>query len=549
MRISLQTLIVIGTCVAGAALVFGLVSAQYQQIAALQKQAELSQLAQRDNRHLQLMSAQWLTTIDLFFGYQQSYLVGGISTQAEQLVAISRQFEELDNPDISTLAATLPESIRAVVALTGEAAIQADPDSDAWNESVTRTDAITASLIDQLDQLDSTVAQQLQMDTSLLAGANRRLQFVLGISCSLYILVMLLAWLWLNKSIVRPLEVLSAQTAQNKFSDDSIFLIGKAPREIVALSKGLHNFTARLAKAKNQVEKKKTELEENLQELQDTRLQLIQAEKLSSIGQLAAGIAHEINNPMSYIKSNLSTLTRYFDAFKRAIAGQEALFQAAADAPQTAGTHLQELRTLHEEEDFEFLIPDSQEILKDAVDGAVRIQGIVKDLYGFSHVNNNGYTQVNINDLVQQALRIVANQLSPDTKVVTRLGKIPVIIAEGDKLSQVFLNLLVNASHALNGGGQITLATGAKDRRVWLQVKDNGCGMPEDTLVKIFDPFFTTKDVGEGTGLGLHIVQEIIHSHSGKIDVKSAPGKGTVFSIVLPVEQAGYQADTVTPMQ
>ena len=543
MRISLQTLLVIGACATGAALVFGVVSTQYQNIAALQKQVELSQLAQRDNRHLQLMGAQWLTTIDLFFGYQQSYLVTGISTQAEQLVSVSQEFDQLRNTELAGITASLSDSITQVTALISNAAILSDTDSAEWNGYIMQVDTITATLIEQLDQLDTTVTRRLQADTSVLADAGRQLQLTLGISGALYIVAMMLAWLWLNKSIVKPLEVLSAQATQDQSSDDSIFLIGKAPKEIVALSKSLHGFTARLAKAKNQVEKKKTELEQNIQELQETRLQLVQAEKLSSIGQLAAGIAHEINNPMSYIKSNLSTLERYFDAFKRAIDQQAELFRIAAKKPAAAGTKLKALKALHEEEDFEFLLPDSKEILKDAIEGAVRIQGIVKDLYGFSHVNNHGYTEVNINELVQQALRIVSNQLSPDTKVVTRLGDIPIIIAEGDKLSQVFLNLLVNASHALNGSGQITLATGAKDERVWLQVKDNGCGIAEDMLAKIFDPFFTTKEVGEGTGLGLHIVQEIIHRHSGNIDVKSAPGKGTVFSIVLPVQQPGYQPE------
>lgn len=544
MRISMQTLAVIGVCMVGAAAVFGVVSSRYQNLAELQQQSELSQLAQRDNRYLQLMSAQWLTTIDLFFGYQQTYLVAGISTQAEQLIALLEQFDTRQSPELATIVASTTGLIAGVGEKINQAAIVADPQSTVWNRQITAVDNTTGELIELLDRLDGIVSRQSELDSSTLSTATRALQLTLALALAIYLAVIAAAWLWLNKSIVKPLEILARQSAGQQFSSDSIFLIGKAPREIVALSKGLHGFVARLAKAKSQVEAQKEELEKNIEQLKETRLQLIQSEKLSSIGQLAAGIAHEINNPMSYIKSNLTTLGRYFDAFAEAIALQEKLTQVEPQNQQAATDCLQQLQSLHTQRDFEFLIPDSREILKDSIDGAVRIQGIVKDLYSFAHVNNNGFTQVDLNALVQQAVRILSNQLSADIEVRMKLGEVPAITAEGDKLSQVFLNLLVNAAHAIDGRGRITLATGSRGDKVWLQVKDSGCGIPEDTLVKIFDPFFTTKEVGEGTGLGLHMVQEIVNRHSGKIDVQSLPGKGSLFSVILPVQQSRQRQST-----
>ena len=278
----------------------------------------------------------------------------------------------------------------------------------------------------------------------------------------------------------------------------------------------------------------KSDLEETLSTLQRTQSQLLQADKLASIGQLAAGVAHEINNPMGYISSNLNSLGRYIEDIKSVLVAFDGLLVEGEKSGELAAA-CTEVRRICQERDLDYLLSDIGSLIEESVEGAGRVRQIVADLRDFSHVNNPEATEEDVNDLLDKTINVAWNELKYKTEVVRDYGDIPAIRCYGGKLAQVFLNLLVNAAQAIKERGTITVRTRREDENIRIEVADTGCGMPQENLRRIFDPFFTTKEVGSGTGLGLHLAYTTIQAHGGRIDVESAPGEGTTFRIELPV--------------
>jgi len=251
--------------------------------------------------------------------------------------------------------------------------------------------------------------------------------------------------------------------------------------------------------------------------------QLVNAEKLASIGQLSAGIAHEINNPVGYIRSNLDMLKDYFIPIVNYI--------------QLAHSHQQQedVNSLYKEGDIEFIVNDIEPLISATLEGAARVSKIIKDLGNYAHVDNPEPEIVSIDTLVEQSLSLVTNELKYKVEITTALNAKVDVLGFPQKLLQVFINMLVNASHAIKNKGLIDIQSNIIDGEVSLSFKDNGSGIAEQHLKNIFDPFFTTKPVGKGTGLGLHIVRSIIDEHKGRIDVSSAIGEGSTFTIYLPI--------------
>ena len=272
-------------------------------------------------------------------------------------------------------------------------------------------------------------------------------------------------------------------------------------------------------------------LEKSLVELQQAQSQLVQSEKMASVGQLAAGIAHEINNPVGFIASNLGSLKEYFEDIVSLLQRQTAFHETLL--PDTAG--LTEVVALKKEIDLEFILDDVDSLIKESIDGTQRVRKIVSDLSEFSHVNSPDLNEQNINELLDKTLNIAANELKYCAEVVKEYQPLPAVVCNGGKLGQVFLNLLINAAHAMPEKGTIYVRTMKEGDYVQIQIEDTGCGISEKNRVKIFDPFFTTKDVGKGTGLGLHIVNDVMNRHGGSIRVDSIVGEGTTFSLRLPV--------------
>jgi two-component system, NtrC family, sensor kinase len=273
-----------------------------------------------------------------------------------------------------------------------------------------------------------------------------------------------------------------------------------------------------------------------IQKLEEAHNQLLQAEKLASIGQLAAGVAHEINNPIGFVSSNLESLRCYLAQLFEAIDAHEA---EAAALPADARKRLAAVRARIE---LDYLREDAAALLSESSDGIRRVRQIVQDLKDFSHVNESQWLQSDLRHGLDSTLNIVQNEVKYVADVVKEYGEIPDIDCLASQLNQVFLNMFVNASHAMTPGrrGTITVRTGmAVDEagHVHVEIEDNGKGISPENLKRIFDPFFTTKPVGVGTGLGLSLAYGIVGKHHGRIEVRSEVGSGTCFRIVLPVRQ------------
>lgn len=276
------------------------------------------------------------------------------------------------------------------------------------------------------------------------------------------------------------------------------------------------------------------QLEDKINELNQTRAQLIQSEKLAAIGQLAAGIAHEINNPMGYVHSNLDVLTGYADAIVQITQAYDQVLASSAQ-PEQLQASLEQLETLKTKLDFSYILEDLPQLVKEALSGTSRVKEIVADLKDYSHMKQSEMAEENINQLIEQAINISKNETKYHVNIVKDFVTLPLVPCWRNKLTQVIINLLVNASQSIKDNGQIIIRTQLQGDAVKIEIADDGCGIAPEHLDKIFDPFFTTKEIGTGTGLGLHISYSIIESHGGSLTVESTPNQGSTFTITLPL--------------
>lgn len=285
-----------------------------------------------------------------------------------------------------------------------------------------------------------------------------------------------------------------------------------------------------------QLEKRNREIEHAHAELKRTQVQLVHSEKMASVGQLAAGVAHEINNPIAFVKSNLSTLGDYVCSLASLIEAYEGLLAALTSGSQERiSTAYEKVQAVKKEEDFKFLLEDSDQLIRESVEGTQRVEDIVQGLKSFSRLDENTIKEVDINEGIESTLKVVWNELKYKCVVVKKFAELPMLRCYEGQLNQVFMNLLINAAQAILEKGVITVETIAEREHIVVKISDNGMGVPPEHLQSIFDPFFTTKDVGSGTGLGLAISYGIVQKHNGSIDVESEVGKGTTFTIRLPV--------------
>ncbi|MBV5349969.1 GHKL domain-containing protein, partial [bacterium] len=274
------------------------------------------------------------------------------------------------------------------------------------------------------------------------------------------------------------------------------------------------------------------ELETALDELNSAQSQIYQQEKMASIGQLAAGVAHEINNPMGFITSNLGSLDKYVSRLSEFIGVVDQALLSCCDEAQ-AGPVLEARKRLK----IDRILDDAHQLIIESQDGAGRVRRIVQDLKSFSRVDQAETALIDLNEALETTINIAWNEIKYVATMNREFGDIPKVKCFPQQLNQVFLNLLVNAAHALGDTrGEITVRTEQEGDQVLVKISDTGCGMPEEVQRKIFDPFFTTKEVGKGTGLGLSISYDIIKKHGGSIEVESEVGRGTVFTVRLPVE-------------
>jgi len=273
-------------------------------------------------------------------------------------------------------------------------------------------------------------------------------------------------------------------------------------------------------------EKKRVEMQ-----LKESQAQVIQQEKMASVGILAAGVAHEINNPIGFITSNLSSLEKYADKLIQFIEFQgQAIERCADDATRSAHTEMKQHIKL------EYLLTDLRELISESLDGSRRVSKIVQDLQSFSRIDNIEALPSDLNETIMRTISMVRNELKYVAELDLRLEKLPPVVCQSQQIGQVLMNLLINAAHSIQGKGLITLAAAPVGDTVEISVTDNGCGISAEHLERIFEPFFTTKDAGRGTGLGLAISHDIVKKHGGELLVKSTAGEGTTFTVRLPID-------------
>ncbi|MEE4298110.1 MAG: ATP-binding protein [Pseudomonadales bacterium] len=289
------------------------------------------------------------------------------------------------------------------------------------------------------------------------------------------------------------------------------------------------------------VEERTRDLVRANEELKESQVQLVQAEKMSSLGQLVAGVMHEINTPLMYVRSNVDTcadnITALAEGFSPAVELASALRQGRTDKA-TLQQHLLAMKKGIDPEEIDLSLEEITQLTIDTQEGLEQISELVQSLKDFSRLDRADEDRFDVREGLEKTLTITRNLLKYGVEVVKDFGDVPRILCAPSRLNQVFINMVTNAVQAMDGEGRLELATRDLGDAVQVVISDTGCGIPPEHLSKITDPFFTTKPVGEGTGLGMSIVRQIIDEHGGELDIASEVGVGTVMTVTLPVERA-----------
>ncbi len=269
---------------------------------------------------------------------------------------------------------------------------------------------------------------------------------------------------------------------------------------------------------------------EQAEEIHAAHALALQQERLAAIGHLAAGVAHEINNPIGYIASNLRSLNKYFDKITPYIDALDQALQTNASEEIR-----KELGALRRKSKFDYILEDIPAVIAESLEGTQRMQKIVQNLKSFSRIDDSEQKICNINEIIESAVTITWNEIKYKAALHRNFGELPTIQGYPQQLNQVFVNLLVNASQAIDTTGEIRIRTWQEGPNLFASVADTGCGIPEKVLPRIFEPFFTTKESGTGTGLGMSIAKEILQKHQGEITVETEVGRGANFIVRIPV--------------
>ncbi|ODS23399.1 hypothetical protein AB835_08925 [Candidatus Endobugula sertula] len=423
------------------------------------------------------------------------------------------------------------------------------------------TPLTTPASIIPLPELALTLSYRV--DESSLSHARRSLSVNLIISLALIFCIMIVVSKKLGHYyLVAPLERLGQLTFKLAEGNQVTFGEDTQPiREIQALGDQLKSMAGKIRRRETSINKAKEQLVEQLitieqreqalqtanEKLANLNAQIIEqqqllvhSEKLASVGQLAAGVAHEINNPTGFVMGNLGVLKDYSRSIQELLAAYKQLEQKLAEDARYQ-EQLENINTIKQDCDMDYILEDIDALLAESLSGTERIQHIVKDLKSFSRTNDNEVTNVDLNEeVIEAALCLVWNELKYKCTLEKELAALPKVDCIPSEVSQVIMNLLVNASDAIAETGTITLKSYTKGEWVFMEVSDTGSGISEENTLKLFDPFYTTKEIGKGTGLGLAISQGIIKNHGGIITVTSELGKGTTFTIRLPIQHKDH---------
>lgn len=305
--------------------------------------------------------------------------------------------------------------------------------------------------------------------------------------------------------------------------------------EIIVTYMHLVGITLQRINAVSALKNNQLKLEELNRQLKAQQALLVQQEQLASIGQLAAGVAHEINNPVGFVMSNLGTLTEYVEIIRNLIVKYSSLHSSVQKGnKQKQASYCKQIDKIYKDEDIEFIIEDMEQALLESKEGTKRVQTIVQNLKSFARLDPGMMKAENVNDGIEASLKLVWNELKYKCTVNKNLENIPLIKCSLGELNQVFMNLLLNAGQSIKDKGTINISSKHSGNKIEIAISDTGTGIPKETISHIFEPFYTTKGVGKGTGLGLSISHGIIKKHNGEINVDSEIGKGSTFTIILP---------------
>ncbi len=327
-----------------------------------------------------------------------------------------------------------------------------------------------------------------------------------------------------------------------------IVIVARDVRETLRLVADLQQAKVTL---EERVRQRTVEIEQALREREKATLeltrkddQLVRQEKLASLGQLAAGVAHEINNPVGFVNSNLQMLQTYLTDLNHYVERTGLLVGRLSDAGlrDSLGEQIREFSQWSSQLQVEQTIDDAKQSVVESIDGLNRVKKIVSALREFSHADQDELDWADLNEGLESTINIVWNEIKYKATLHRDFGDLPKVSCYPHQLNQVFMNLLVNAAQAIPERGEIWVKTWADTDHVYIDIRDSGSGIPEDHLSKIFDPFFTTKPVGQGTGLGLSIVYGIVERHGGTIRVNSRIGEGTTFHLSFPIQRAAKAA-------
>ncbi|WP_252274105.1 sensor histidine kinase [Pseudomonas subflava] len=338
----------------------------------------------------------------------------------------------------------------------------------------------------------------------------------------------------LDTSLEEAARQITAQL-QSPIRDDFVLV------DEQGLYQGLGTVLDLLKAMEHRVAQRNRVLRKALVDLKESQTQLVQSEKMASLGQMVAGVAHELNTPLGYVKNNVQLLRELTRPLLELADAQAALGDCLADpacAEDDLARALEEAGRLRELAAPELLAEDLEQLFADTGYGLQQIGELVVGLKDFARLDRAMSEEIDLNDCIRSALVIARNSIKDKAEVHQQLGELPRIACAPSQINQVLLNLLTNAAQAMEGFGRIQVKSWSENGQVLISVQDNGCGMPREVLERIFDPFYTTKPVGQGTGLGLSISFKIIQDHGGNIRVVSEPGRGTRFLISLPCSGA-----------
>jgi signal transduction histidine kinase len=446
-------------------------------------------------------------------------------TTDAQLLATLDGIEQIDREKLSLLERRILEAIEAQESAEAER-LYFDEYTPARTEQ--------QELLDRLNEMASTRI------THSVEKTRSRDKFVGGIAVGLTLMLIVVGCVlsyYLTRSFERPISALMDAARKIAAGDLNQKLTLNRKDELGDMAEVLNVMVMNLGKLNEDLSKQVQWLRETKNELAQTQGHMVKQEKMAALGQLVAGVAHELNNPISFVYSNTILLRESYTQLHKLLD----FYNHAEGMPQNITSEAEKIK---DQIDYNYLVDDIPQALDDCHEGSRRVRDIVLNLRTFSRLDDTEAQLADVTEGIDSTIKILGHLFRPDRVILHKdYADLPKIECYAGQLSQVWMNLLANAAQAMNNKGDIWITTGIREDRVSIQIRDNGQGMPEEVVSKIFDPFFTTKPVGEGTGLGLSIVHGIIERHGGTIQVESQVGVGTTFTVELLLKGAVVPGD------